>query len=96
MDPKSVGGGASGRVPRMPTTTPCRRDYVGVISLDARLREFARLTQIDDLLAGRGTRRVPGYVLRENVAMHKLVRSHGYLADEAGTNSDARCLARAL
>ncbi|WP_348014292.1 bifunctional acetate--CoA ligase family protein/GNAT family N-acetyltransferase [Roseateles sp.] len=54
------------------------------------------LRKMTDFLAGRGTRRVLGYVLRENEAMHRLVRSHGFVADEAGTNSDARCFARAL
>jgi acetyltransferase len=42
-----------------------------------------------DLLTQRGTRRLVALVLHENMAMRALARSHGFVLDEAGSDSDA-------
>ena len=47
------------------------------------------LGKMVDFLSRRGTRRVVGYILRENEAMRELARSHGFTIDTAATDTDA-------
>jgi len=54
------------------------------------------LSKMIDYLAGRGTRRIVGYVLRENTGMHKLVRTHGFVLDESASDPDALHFVRVL
>ena len=54
------------------------------------------LRKMIDFLAGRGTQRMVGYVLRENDAMRELARSHGFAVDEAASDSDALHFVRVL
>ena len=42
-------------------------------------------------LAGRGTQRLVGYVLRENDAMQRLARSHGLVVDKGASDADMLC-----
>ncbi len=47
------------------------------------------LRKMIDFLSGRGTQRMIGHVLRENGAMHDLVRSNGFVVDAEASDSDA-------